>query len=84
MRRCAAWASTCRAGRRRDRRDGQPIVGDSLLLLLNAQDEAVDFRLPRPLQARPWTLVLDTADMAQADVECPTASHGSSAGPWRS
>jgi isoamylase len=46
---------------------GQLIVGDSLLLLLNAQDDAVDFRLPRPPLALPWTLVLDTAEPAVAD-----------------
>jgi glycogen operon protein len=45
---------------------GQPIVGDSLLILLNAQDAAVDFRLPSPPLNRAWTLVLDTAAPADA------------------
>jgi glycogen operon protein len=37
------------------------IVGDTLLLLFNSQDEAVKFRLPAVYGRTPWTLVLDSA-----------------------
>ena len=40
---------------------GEPIVDDTLLALLNAQDSAVGFTLPAtPADAR-WVTVLDTA-----------------------
>ncbi|HVH27549.1 MAG TPA: glycogen debranching protein GlgX [Vicinamibacterales bacterium] len=41
---------------------GEPIVGDSLLVLLNAHDEKVPFTLP-PFDNQPrWSRVIDTAD----------------------
>jgi isoamylase len=46
---------------------GQLIVGDSLLLLLNASDRALDFRLPRPPAEQAWRLVLDTARPGQPE-----------------
>jgi glycogen operon protein len=39
---------------------GQAIVGDTLLLLLNAHHERVPFRLPAGL-GPPWERILDTA-----------------------
>jgi glycogen operon protein len=46
---------------------GLPIIGDSLLILLNAANRAVDFLLPRPPLDRPWTLVLDTNQPAEPE-----------------
>jgi isoamylase len=46
---------------------GRLIIDDSLLLLLNANDQEVDFLLPRPPLDQPWTLVLDTARPTAAD-----------------
>ena len=42
---------------------GNPIVGDTLMLLLNARETAVAFRLPRVARsaAARWQVVLDTA-----------------------
>jgi isoamylase len=46
---------------------GAPVVGDSLLLLLNAHDENVPFTLP-PLDHQPqWNRVIDTADPEAAE-----------------
>ena len=40
---------------------GRPIRGDSLLILINASDETVGFRVPRAPRGQPWRFVLDTA-----------------------
>jgi glycogen operon protein len=40
---------------------GEPIVGDTLLLLLNAHHEAIPFALPPHKEGQTWELVLDTA-----------------------
>jgi len=40
---------------------GARLVDDSLLLLFNASDNPVDFRIPRPPRGQRWTFVLDTA-----------------------
>ena len=39
---------------------GEPIVGDTFLLLLNAHHEAVPFVLPAPRARVRWELVFDT------------------------
>jgi isoamylase len=41
---------------------GQRILGDTLLLLMNAQDEAIRFTLPKDGQGRRWERVLDTTE----------------------
>ena len=43
---------------------GQPIVGDTFLLLLNAHHEAIPFILPAHRARVRWELVLDTRDWA--------------------
>lgn len=43
-----------------DRR-GEPITGDTLLLLLNAHHEKIDFKLPDTRTKTPWELLFDTA-----------------------
>ena len=40
---------------------GEPIVGDTLLLLLNAHHEDLPFQLPPTLPGQLWELVFDTA-----------------------
>ena len=41
---------------------GQPITGDTLLVLLNAHHEAIPFALPGTNPEHRWELLLDTAD----------------------
>ncbi len=43
-----------------DRR-GQPVLDDTLLVLLNANEEACTFTLPTAPSGLPWTLVFDTS-----------------------
>jgi glycogen operon protein len=40
---------------------GRPIVGETLLLLMNGGTEPVEFRLPKEDSGRKWVRVLDTA-----------------------
>ena len=41
---------------------GEPIVGDTVLLLLNADHEAIPFTLPVAREGQAWERCLDTAD----------------------
>jgi glycogen operon protein len=41
---------------------GEPIVDDTMLLLLNAHHEAIPFTLPAHKEEHVWDLLLDTAD----------------------
>ncbi len=41
---------------------GEPIVGDTLLVLLNAHHEPLPFRLPMPVGAVEWERLFDTAE----------------------
>jgi glycogen operon protein len=50
---------------------GQPIVGDTLLLLLNAHHEAIPFALPPHKEGQEWEFVFDTADPAAAPRALP-------------
>jgi glycogen operon protein len=43
---------------------GQPITGDTVLLLLNAHHEDIDFVLPTPAEESTWTSLMDTARFA--------------------
>jgi isoamylase len=43
--------------------DGEPVVGDTFLLLLNAHHEQVRFVLPKTEKRQRWERVLDTAEM---------------------
>ncbi len=45
---------------------GEPIVGDTLLLLLNAHHEPLPFLLPQAKEGQRWERLLDTADPAAA------------------
>ena len=44
---------------------GEPIVGDTLLLLLNAHWEPIPFTLPQTREGHVWDPILDTADSAE-------------------
>jgi glycogen operon protein len=44
---------------------GEPIVGETLLLLLNAHWEPISFTLPRTSEWQFWDRVLDTADLIE-------------------
>ena len=41
---------------------GEPIVGDTLLVLMNARHESVTFTLPATKADQRWELVVDTGD----------------------
>jgi glycogen operon protein len=45
--------------------DGEPIVGDTLLCLLNAAPKTIDFTLPSHVDQPIWECVLDTYDAAR-------------------
>jgi glycogen operon protein len=40
--------------------DGEQVIDDSFLLLVNAADSGVEYALPEPPNGRPWRQVLDT------------------------
>ncbi|MGE3539367.1 MAG: glycogen debranching protein GlgX [Candidatus Tectimicrobiota bacterium] len=50
---------------------GEPVQGDSLLLLLNAHYEAIPFTLPARYEGQEWERVLDTAEASSEPVTCP-------------
>ena len=50
---------------------GRPVVDDTLLVLLNAHDDAVGFTLPAAERRAPWLLVLDTARLGRRAVRVP-------------
>jgi isoamylase len=41
---------------------GEPVRGDTLLILLNAHHEPIEFRLPAPVAGVQWERLFDTAD----------------------
>jgi glycogen operon protein len=49
---------------------GEPIVGDTIMLLLNAHDEAIPFILPLTRDNLPWECLLDTATPQGAPLPC--------------
>src|SRR5262249_1205074 len=49
---------------------GEPIVGDTVLLLLNAHHEAIPFTLPVTREGQPWECLLDTADPQGKPLQC--------------
>ncbi len=50
---------------------GEPIVGDTLLLLLNAHHEPLPFLLPLTKEEQHWERLLDTADPAESAEQWP-------------
>jgi len=53
---------------------GERIEGDTVLLLLNAHDQPVDFTLPKEQAGQSWELVLDTRDEALESQSHPCGS----------
>jgi glycogen operon protein len=43
--------------------EGNPVVDDSFLVLMNASHEGVEFKLPPPPNGNPWRQLLDTEDL---------------------
>jgi glycogen operon protein len=41
--------------------EGNPLLDDDMLLLVNSHTEPIDFSLPFPEDDRPWQLLIDTA-----------------------
>jgi glycogen operon protein len=41
---------------------GEPVVGDTVLLLMNAHHELIPFKLPTHKEGQQWERILDTAD----------------------
>jgi len=66
---------------------GERLVGNTILLLLNAHSEAISFKLPAHPQDRPWELVFDTAQPAPGDAaltpETPYPLQGRSVAVFR-
>ena len=44
---------------------GEPIVGETLLILLNAHWEPISFTLPATSEGHIWDRILDTADLSE-------------------
>jgi glycogen operon protein len=42
---------------------GEPIIGDTILFLLNAHYDAIPFMLPATKEGQPWERLLDTVDV---------------------
>jgi isoamylase len=53
---------------------GEPIVGDTLLLLLNSDAQPVAFRLPARRLGESWQRLLDTADVEGQSLGFPAGS----------
>ena len=49
---------------------GEDIVGDTILLLLNAHHEAIPFTLPATREGELWERLLDTADPQGMPLTC--------------
>jgi len=49
---------------------GEPIVGETILLLLNAHYEAMPFTLPATEEGQQWERLLDTADPQGTPLHC--------------
>lgn len=59
---------------------GEPIIGDTLLLLLNAHHESLPFVLPVTKGDVDWELLFDTADPARRDIRYAASSEYELAG----
>ena len=55
------WGAPGRGSHRRPDERGDLVVGDTLLLLMNAHHEVIPFRLPPLKKGQRWERVLDTA-----------------------
>jgi glycogen operon protein len=53
---------------------GEPVVGDTLLILCNAHHETIPFTLPAHEEDSYWELLVQTADQSQLDLETAQAA----------
>jgi isoamylase len=51
--------------------EGNPVVDDSFLILVNASDQGVEYTLPPPPDKTPWRQVLDTENIDNPFAEAP-------------
>jgi isoamylase len=58
-------------------RTGSPVIDDSFVILFNASDEAVEFRLPAVAFGRRWSHELSTADPSLPVAQAVYAARGS-------
>ena len=52
--------------------EGNPIIDDSFLLLVNASDNGVEFALPPSPRGKPWSQIVDTENINDPFVAWPT------------
>ncbi len=70
----AAWACNSSAANIDVDEHGEPIVGDTMLLLFNADHaNSIPFMLPPPENGEPWELLFDTA---RPNEPCPKPCEG--------
>jgi glycogen operon protein len=50
--------------------DGNDLIDDSFLMLINAFHEGVEFRLPKPPNGRPWKHILNTENVDDPFAQC--------------
>ena len=43
--------------------NGNPVIDDSFLLLVNAADQGVEFTLPQSPRGKPWRQIVDTENI---------------------
>ena len=54
---------------------GEPIVGDSIVLLVNAHHEPIPFKLPLRGESQEWERVIDTADSSRKRLKLNGGEH---------
>jgi glycogen operon protein len=52
--------------------DGEWIIDDSFLLLINAADQGVDFKLPSSPRGKPWRQIVDTENIDDPFISAAT------------
>jgi isoamylase len=54
--------------------EGNPVVDDSFLILVNAADQGVEYVMPEPPDGNPWRQVLDTENIENPFCDTPADS----------
>jgi glycogen operon protein len=54
--------------------EGNPVVDDSFLILVNAADQGVEYVMPEPPDGNPWRQVLDTENIDDPFCDTPAES----------
>jgi len=55
--------------------EGSPIVDDSFLLLVNAAEQGVEFKLPPSPRGKPWNRIIDTENIEDPFVLAPVSGN---------